>query len=111
MDTSRRRNFIVRGLLALAGGLLGRKALAADTPPTEEGPLTTEGALAAVRGMNRNRAVHDKLAVLLESGQAEVIRGIVEVMYDHLVHPGSLDPPPSPFGPKTIPIQRRNQRP
>jgi len=75
------------------------------------GPLTTEGALAAVRGMNRNRAVHDKLAVLLESGQAEVIRGIVEVMYDHLVHPGSLDPPPSPFGPKTIPIQRRNQRP
>lgn len=43
MDRSRRRNFIVRGLLALAGGLLGRKALAADTPPTEEGPLTTEG--------------------------------------------------------------------
>lgn len=42
MDTSHRRNFIVRGLLALAGGLLGRKALAADEKPAE-GPLTTEG--------------------------------------------------------------------
>ncbi len=43
MDTSRRRNFIVKGLLALAGGLLGRKALAAGEKPEEEGPLTTEG--------------------------------------------------------------------
>lgn len=43
MDTSRRRNFIVKGLLALAGGLLGRKALAADEKPADEGPLTTEG--------------------------------------------------------------------
>jgi hypothetical protein len=44
MHRSHRRNFIVKGLLALAGGLLGRKALAADEkPPTEEGPLTTEG--------------------------------------------------------------------
>ena len=42
MGRSRRRNFIVKGLLALAGGLLGRKALAADEKP-EEGPLTTEG--------------------------------------------------------------------
>jgi transcriptional regulator with XRE-family HTH domain len=50
------------------------------------GPLTTEGALGAVSAMNRNRAAHEKLAVLLESSQADLIRGIVEVMYDNLVN-------------------------
>jgi transcriptional regulator with XRE-family HTH domain len=49
------------------------------------GPLTTEGALAAVSAMNRNRTTHEQLAVLLESSQADLIRGIVEVMYDKLV--------------------------
>jgi hypothetical protein len=43
MVTSRRRNFIVKGLIALAGGLIGKKALAADAKPEEDGPLTTEG--------------------------------------------------------------------
>jgi len=51
------------------------------------GALTTEGALNAVTAMNRNRSVHEKLAVLLESGQAELIRGIVEVMYNTVVAP------------------------
>ncbi len=58
------------------------------------GALTVEGALSAVSTMNRNRAAHEKLAVLLESGQAELIRGIVEVMYDNLVAPSSGDAPP-----------------
>ncbi len=45
------------------------------------GPLTVEGALTAVQHMNRNRELHEKLALLLESSQAEVIRAIVEVLY------------------------------
>jgi transcriptional regulator with XRE-family HTH domain len=45
------------------------------------GPLTVEGALTAVQEMNRNRELHEKLAVLLESSQADVIRGIVELLY------------------------------
>jgi transcriptional regulator with XRE-family HTH domain len=52
------------------------------------GPLTTEGALEVVSSMNRNRTTHEKLAVLLESSQSELIRGIVEVMYDKLVPSG-----------------------
>ena len=35
------------------------------------GPLTVEGTLAAVNTMNRNRKVQEKLAVLLESSQAD----------------------------------------
>jgi transcriptional regulator with XRE-family HTH domain len=45
------------------------------------GPLTAEGALAAAREMNTKRELHEKLALLLESSQAEVIAGIVELMY------------------------------
>jgi hypothetical protein len=45
------------------------------------GPLTAEGALAAARQMNAKRELHEKLTVLLESSQAEVIAGIVELMY------------------------------
>jgi transcriptional regulator with XRE-family HTH domain len=48
------------------------------------GPLTVEGALAAVEQMNRNRSVHEKLALLLQSGQADLVRGIVETMYEKL---------------------------
>lgn len=53
------------------------------------GPLTEEGALAAAAAMNRNRTAHEQLAVLLESSQAELIRGIVEVMYEQLVPSGN----------------------
>jgi transcriptional regulator with XRE-family HTH domain len=55
------------------------------------GPLTEEGALAAAAGMNRNRTTHEQLAVLLESSQAELIRGIVEVIYDKLVQSDNHD--------------------
>jgi transcriptional regulator with XRE-family HTH domain len=49
------------------------------------GPMTGEGVLAAVRTMNLNRATHEKLSVLLESSQADVIRGIVELMYEKTI--------------------------
>jgi transcriptional regulator with XRE-family HTH domain len=55
------------------------------------GPLTVEGTLAAVGAMNRNRMTLEKLAVLLESSQAELIRGIVEVMYDKLAGADTLE--------------------
>lgn len=79
------------------------------------GPLTAEGTLAAVQAMNANRRTHEQLAVLLESSQAEVIRGIVEVMYQKVVGsnlPGEpTDPTPRsararlprrPPGPKNL---------
>jgi transcriptional regulator with XRE-family HTH domain len=49
------------------------------------GPLTAEGALAAAREMNAKRELHEKLSVLLESSQAEMIAGIVELMYRKVV--------------------------
>jgi len=49
------------------------------------GPLTIDGALAAARQMNSKRELHDKLAVLLESSQAEVIAGIVELLYRKII--------------------------
>lgn len=45
------------------------------------GPLTAEGALTAAREMNGKRLLHEKLAVLLESSQSEVIAGIIELLY------------------------------
>ncbi len=45
------------------------------------GPLTFDGALAAVRQMNQRRDLHEKLDLLLESSQAEAIGGIVELLY------------------------------
>lgn len=45
------------------------------------GALTFEGALAVVHHMNHKRELHEKLDLLLESSQAEVIRGIMEVLY------------------------------
>ncbi|MBN2476893.1 MAG: helix-turn-helix transcriptional regulator [Pirellulales bacterium] len=49
------------------------------------GVLTFEGALAAVRQMNRKRELHEKLDVLLESSRAEDIGGIVDVLYGQVV--------------------------
>lgn len=45
------------------------------------GSLTADGTLAVARQMNRNRQVHEKLALLLESSHADVIAGIVDVLY------------------------------
>jgi transcriptional regulator with XRE-family HTH domain len=49
------------------------------------GALTFEGALEAVRGMNDKRQLHEKLDLLLESSHADVIRGIMEVLYERVV--------------------------
>ncbi len=49
------------------------------------GPLTAEGTVQAVRQMNHNRQLHEKLAVLLESSDADLIRGIVEMMYEKVM--------------------------
>jgi transcriptional regulator with XRE-family HTH domain len=49
------------------------------------GPLTHAGTVAAAREMNRNRETLERVAVLLESSQAEVIRGMVDLMYEKAV--------------------------
>jgi len=49
------------------------------------GALTTEGALAAVEQMNRSRALHRILSVLLETSQADVIAAVLEALYEQTV--------------------------
>ena len=49
------------------------------------GPLTRDGALNAVHQMNRKRELHDQLDVLLESSQAELIAGVIELAYEQVV--------------------------
>jgi transcriptional regulator with XRE-family HTH domain len=49
------------------------------------GALTVEGAIAAVRQMNQKRELHEKLDLLLESSQAEVAAGILNVLYEKAV--------------------------
>ena len=48
------------------------------------GALTLDGALVVVRQMNDSRRMHEKLAMLLESSQAKLIRAIVEVLYSQI---------------------------
>jgi transcriptional regulator with XRE-family HTH domain len=48
------------------------------------GPLTREGTLVAARAMNRKRQLHEKLDLLLESSQAELIGGIVDLLYGQI---------------------------
>ena len=45
------------------------------------GPLTPEGALTAAQEMNGKRKLHEKLSVLLESSQAELVAEMVELLY------------------------------
>jgi transcriptional regulator with XRE-family HTH domain len=48
------------------------------------GPLTVEGALAAVRHMNRKRELQEKLDLLLESSHADVAGDILDVLYEKI---------------------------
>ena len=48
------------------------------------GALTQEGALRAAEGINRKRELHDKLALLLETDEREVIAGILELLYQRV---------------------------
>ncbi len=45
------------------------------------GALTVEGTLEAARAMNCKRELHDKLAILLESSQKQVVGEILESLY------------------------------
>ncbi len=49
------------------------------------GALTRNGTLEAAEEMNHKRQLHEKLSLLLESSQAELIGGIIEVAYDQAV--------------------------
>lgn len=49
------------------------------------GALTPEGVLEAARRMNRNRAVHRKLALLLETEHAELVGRLIDAIYQSVV--------------------------
>jgi transcriptional regulator with XRE-family HTH domain len=49
------------------------------------GPLTVEGVREAVGRMNRRREMYEKLAVLLETSQADVVCGILDLLYAQVV--------------------------
>lgn len=49
------------------------------------GALTCDGALAAVRAMNRRRELHDKLDLLLETGHAKTVSGMLDLLYEQVV--------------------------
>ena len=48
------------------------------------GGLTMDGALAAVASMNHNREIHHKVALLLESGEAEFLSQLVKLLYQRI---------------------------
>ena len=54
------------------------------------GALTFGGALQAVRHMNRKRELHDKLDLLLESSQATLVGGMIELAYNQVLAKGSV---------------------
>lgn len=49
------------------------------------GSLTREGALATVAAINRKRAIQAKVALLLETGEADVLVGVIDVLYRRVV--------------------------
>ena len=49
------------------------------------GGLTFEGAVAAAKKMNLKRDLHEKLDLLLETSQAELIGSLLQVFYDQAV--------------------------
>ncbi|HZZ72548.1 MAG TPA: helix-turn-helix transcriptional regulator [Pirellulales bacterium] len=53
----------------------------------EGGALTMEGAREAVAAMNRRREVQQKVAVLLETDQAELLAGLIDLLYQKVLVP------------------------
>ena len=51
------------------------------------GGLTCEGTIDAVRSMNHHREIHRQVALLLESGEAELLSAIVQVLYQRILVP------------------------
>jgi transcriptional regulator with XRE-family HTH domain len=50
----------------------------------EGGALTHEGVLAKAERMNRKREMHDRLELLLESSEVEVVCGIIDLLYQRV---------------------------
>jgi transcriptional regulator with XRE-family HTH domain len=53
----------------------------------EGGALTPEGARTVVQTMNEHREVQRKVALLLESGESDVLKGVVELLYQRIQVP------------------------
>jgi len=51
------------------------------------GALTADGATEIVRAMNQKREVHHKVAMLLESGEAPLLIGFVDLLYQKILVP------------------------
>jgi transcriptional regulator with XRE-family HTH domain len=49
------------------------------------GGLTHAGAVEMVHSINRKRQIYSKVAILLESSDAELFSGIVDLLYDRVV--------------------------
>jgi len=49
------------------------------------GQLTTSGTIAAAKQLNARRALHEKIAVLLETPEGDLLRDFVELLYDRVV--------------------------
>ena len=48
------------------------------------GAVTTEGAVMMVEAMNQKREVHDKVALVLESSEGDLLIGFVELLYQRV---------------------------
>jgi hypothetical protein len=51
------------------------------------GALTADGATAVVVEMNQKRDVHRKVALLLESGESQLLVGFVDLLYQKIIVP------------------------
>ncbi len=49
------------------------------------GALTYDGALGAAEAMNRKRRVHQKVALLLETPEADFLTGVVDLLYQRVL--------------------------
>jgi transcriptional regulator with XRE-family HTH domain len=52
------------------------------------GALTTFGAIEAVTAMNHKREIHNQVALLLESGEAELLCGLIDLLYQRIIAHG-----------------------
>lgn len=57
------------------------------------GSLTAEGALAAVQAMNHKRDIQNKVNVLLETSEAPLLTGFVNLLYQRVVVPDESGSP------------------
>jgi transcriptional regulator with XRE-family HTH domain len=56
------------------------------------GALTRDGVLQSVRRMNRKREVIDKLNLLFETGEANTVEGIIDLLYEKITAPNGEPP-------------------